>query len=95
MPQESNDLHAGDIVRVKSEVKTEMLSGWGHGDAGDDGNPIPAIAVFENRGLPDWRPGPADIRDEEKSAFVEEYEMAPKSLGFFLCAANRVSSNAQ
>ena len=93
--QESNDLHAGDVDRMEAEVQPETLSGWGHGDAGDDGNAIPAIAVFENRGLPDWRPGPADIKDEQESAFVEEDEMGPKSSGFFLYAANRVSSSAR
>lgn len=93
--QESDDLHTCDIDRVESEEQAETLAGWGHGHAGDDGNPIPAIAVLENRGLPNRCPGPADMRDEEQSAFVEEYEMGPKSLGFFLYAANRVSSNVQ
>ena len=93
--QESDDLYAGDVYRVETKVQPETLSGWGHGDTGDNGNTIPSIAVFEKRGISDRRPGPADVRDEEESAFVEEDEMGPKFSGFFLYAANRVSSSAR
>lgn len=93
--QEPDNLHAGDVDRVETKVQPEMLPGWGHGDTGDDGYAIPSIAVFEQRGLSDRRPGLADVRDEEEAAFVEEDEMGPKSLGFFLSAATRVSSSAR
>ncbi len=93
--QESDDLHAGDVDRVETNVQPETRSGWGHGDTGDDGNAIPSIAVFEQRGISDRRPGPADVRDEEESAFVEEDEMGPTCSGLFLDAATRVSSSAR
>ena len=80
---------------METTVQPEMLPGWGHGDTGDDGDAIPSIAVFEQRGLSDRRPRLADVRDEEEAAFVEEDEMGPKSLGFFLSAATRVSSSAR
>ncbi len=93
--QEADDLHAGDVDRVETKVQSETLSGRGHGDAGDDGNPIPSVAMLEKRGLSDRRPGLADVRNEEESAFVEEDEMGTKFSGFFLDAANRVSSSAR
>ena len=93
--QASDDLHAGDVDGVETKVQSETPSGWGHGDTGDDGYPIPPVAVFEKRGLSDRRPGLADVRDEEESAFVEEDEMGPTSSGFFLSAATRVSSSAR
>ena len=71
MAQESDDLHAGDVDRVETKVQPETLSGWGHGDTGDDGNAIPSIAVREQRGLSDRRPGLAEVRDEEEAAFVD------------------------
>ena len=93
--QESNDLHASDVARVEAKIQSETLSGWRHGDAGDNGNPIPPIAVLENRSLPDWCPGLTDVRDEEEAGLVEKDEMGPKFLGFFLNAANRVPSSAR
>jgi len=93
--QEGDDLHAGDIVRVETKVKPEMPLGRGYGDTGDDGNPIPSVAMLKKGGLPNRRPGLLDVRDEEESAFVEKDEMGPKFLGFFLNPANRVSSSAR
>ncbi len=81
--QESDDLHAGDVDRVETKVQPETLSGWGHGETGDDGKVIPSIAVFEQRGIADRRPGPADVRDEEESAFVEEDVLVTTCSGFF------------
>lgn len=90
--QESDDLHACDVARVEAEIQSETFSGWGHGDAGDDGNPIPLIVLLENRSLPDGRPGFTDVRDEEEAALVEKDEMGPKFSGFFLNAAKCFSS---
>jgi hypothetical protein len=51
--------------------------------------------VSEDRGMADRCPGFAHVRNEEESAFVEEYEMGPKSLGFFLTWATPVSSSVR
>lgn len=93
--QKSDDLHSCDIVCMATEVKSQTFSGWGYGNAGDDGNPISFVAMLENRSFSDRRPSLADIRDEEKSAFIEEDEMGSKSLRFFLCEANRTSSSVR
>lgn len=93
--QKGDDLHSGDIVRMATEVKSQTLFGRGNSNAGDDGNPVSFVAMLENRGFPDRRPSLADVRDEEKSAFIEEDEMGPKSLSFFLYAANRASSSVR
>jgi len=72
VPQESDDLHAGDVLAVETEVKPKALARGGYREGGDCGNSIPPVAVPEDGGLPDRRPSLADVRDEEKSAFVEE-----------------------
>ena len=92
VPQESDDLHAGDVLAVETKVKPKALARGGYREGGDCGNPIPSVAVSEDGGLPDRRPCLTDVRDEEKSAFVEECEMGAKSSGFFLYSTTRVSS---
>jgi len=93
--QESDDLHPGNIGTVETEVKSKPLARRGDGDGGDGGNSLPAVAVSKNRGAADRRPSLAHVRNEEESAFVEEYEMGPKSLGFFLSPATPASSSVR
>jgi len=93
--QEADDLHPRNIGAVETEVKSKPVAQWGDGDGGDGRNPLPAVAVSEDGGMADRRPGLAHVRDEEESAFVEEYEMGPKSLGFFLTWATPVSSSVR
>ena len=93
--QEANDLHPRNVGAVETEVKSKPLARWGDGDGGDGRNPLPRVAVSEDRGMADRRPGLADVRNKEESAFVEEYEMGPKSLGFFLTRATVASSSAR
>ena len=93
--QETDDLHPGNIDAVEAEVKSKPMAPWGDGEGGDGRNPLPVVAVSEDRGLADRRPGLAHVRDEEESAFVEEGEMGPKSLGFFLTWAIPVSSSVR
>lgn len=95
VPQESDDLNSGDVLAMETEVETQALPRGGYRKGGDCGNPIPPIAVPEDGGLPDWCPGLADIRDEEKPAFVEESEMGTKSSSFFLCPSTRASSSGR
>jgi hypothetical protein len=51
--------------------------------------------VSEDRRMANRCPGLAHVRDEEKSAFIEEYEMGPKSLGFFLSPVTDAFSTAR
>ena len=93
--QESDDLHPGNIGTVEAEVKSKPLARRGDGDGGDGRNSLPAVAVSKDRGTADRRPGLAHVRNEEEAAFVEEYEMGPKSLGFFLTPATPASSSVR
>ena len=93
--QEADDLHPRNIGAVETEVKSKPLARRRDGDCGDGRNPLPAVAVFEDRSIADRRPGLAHVRDEEESAFVEKYEMGPKSLGFFLTPATAAFSSAR
>lgn len=91
--QETDDLHPRNIGAVQTEVKSKPPARWRDGDRGDGGNSLPRVAVCEDRGVADRRPGLAHVRDEEESAFVEEDEMGPKSSGFFLIPATPASSS--
>jgi hypothetical protein len=51
--------------------------------------------VSKDRGTADRRPSLAHVRNEEEAAFVEEDEMGPKSLGFFLTPATPASSSVR
>ncbi len=93
--QEADDLHPRNVGAVETEVKSKPLARWGDGDGGDGRNPLPPVAVSKDRGMADRCPGLAHVRNEKESAFVEEYEMGPKSLGFFLTRAIAASSNVR
>lgn len=93
--QEADDLHPRNVGAVETEVKSKPLMRRGDTDGGDGRNPLPAVAVSKDRSLADWRPGLAHVRNEEESAFIEEHEMGPKSLGFFLTRATPASSNVR
>lgn len=95
MAQETNDLHAGDVGCVETEVKPKTFARGRHGDGGDGRYAVPPIAVSEDGGLTDRRPGLADVGNEEEPAFVEEDEMGPKFSGFFLYAATRLASSGR
>ena len=93
--QEADDLHPRNIGAVETEVKSEALARWGDTDCGDGRNPLPRVAVSEDRGTADRCPSLAHVRDEEESAFIKEYEMGPKSLGFFLTPVTDASSSVR
>jgi hypothetical protein len=95
MAQESDDLHTGNVGAVETEVKSKPLPQRGDSDGRDRRNPIPFVAVSEDGCPPDGCPGLADVRDEEEPAFVEEYQMGPKSSSFFLYAATPLSSSGR
>jgi hypothetical protein len=71
------------------------MSPWGYGDGGDSRNSCPPISVAEERSLSNGCPRLTDVRDEEKSTFVEKCEMGSKFSGFFLYWATCVSSTGQ
>ena len=91
--QKADDLHPRDVGGMETKVKSKPLSRWGNSDGGDGRNPLPPVAVSEDGGTAHRRPGLAHVRNEEESAFVEEHEMGPKSLGFFLSSATDASSS--
>jgi hypothetical protein len=93
--QEADDLHPGNIGTVETEVKSKALARWGDTDCGDGRNPLPRVPVSEDRRMANRCPGLAHVRDEEESAFIEEYEMGPKSLGFFLSSVTDAFSSVR
>ena len=93
--QEPHDLHPRDVGAVETEIESKPPPTGRDGDSGDRGDPIMPVAVSEDRGLPNRRPGLADIRHEEEAAFIEKGEMGPKSSGFFLYLATSLFSTGR
>lgn len=87
VPEEPDDLHPGDVDGVEVHIQPQATIRRRDGEAGDGGNAIAPVAVPQEGRAPLRRPGLADIRDEQKPAFVEEREMGSTPLGVFLYGA--------
>lgn len=93
--QEFDDLHPRDVLGVKADAKPHALALGRDRDGRNSGNLIAAVAVAQQRGFADGRPGSTDAGDKQEAAFIEEGEMGPKFFGFFLYAATYSASNAR
>lgn len=93
--EEGLHLRSGDIARVKVDEQSHALAFRRDGNCGDGGNPVTLVAVTVNWRLARGRPCLSNIGDEQKSALIEEREMGPKFLRFFLYVAMFSFSNVQ
>jgi hypothetical protein len=82
--QEEHDLGLRDVLPVQVEVEADVLASEAHGDRRDRRDPVVTVAVPDDRGLAAWSPGTADVRDQQEPAFVQEGQVRPQPLGFFL-----------
>src|SRR4030042_3824628 len=71
------------------EVEADVLASEAHGDRRDRRDPVVTVAVPDDRGLAAGSPGAADVRDQQEPAFVQEGQVRPQPLGFFLMAIQR------
>lgn len=94
-PQEPNDLHPRDVGAMETEIESKPPPTGRHSDSGNGGDPVMPVAVSEDRGLSNRRPGLADVRHEKEATFVEKGEMGPKSSGFFLYLATSLFSTGR
>jgi hypothetical protein len=95
MTQEAHDLRPRNVLPVELHVQSQPVSARRHGNARDGRDLVAPVAMAELRRAAHGRPGLADVRDEEKSAFVEEDEMGPTSGGVFLYGATCAASSAR
>lgn len=87
VPEKPDDLHARDVGGVEVDIQPQAAISRGHREGRDGGDPVAPVAVARQGGAAAGRPGLAEVRDEQESAFVEEREMGPTSSGVFLYGA--------
>lgn len=91
--QEIDHIMSFDVVSMHTDIEPKMLSFGRYRKNRNGRNLISAVAVPEQRRTANRCPGTADIRYEQKSAFVQQIQMGTKSSGFFLYGATFSSSN--
>jgi len=93
--EERPDLQPGEVPRAALDIQGQPLAAGRHRQTADGREPVPAVAVVQQRDAAFGRPGPMDIRDEQEAAFVHEDEMGPKCGAFFLSGARSRASTVR
>lgn len=73
--EEHLDIETCEVVGPTPEVERHAPALRRHREPAANREPIVAVPVTDAWRLASGRPGPADIRDEEKPAFIDEHEM--------------------
>jgi len=76
-----------EVVLLEPEIQTHVFADGRHTEGRQSGDAVVSVVVANNGGLPFRPPCPSAGRNEKKAAFIEENQMAPKSLSLFLYAA--------
>jgi len=72
-----------DIVLIQLAVERTTKAFRAEGDTRDGRDPVMAITMRQNRGLPYRAPGFADRRDQEEARFVDKDEVGRQPCGVF------------
>ena len=91
--EERVDIQSCKIPGSKLKIQGQTFPFWRYGQSIDGRNTILFVKVVEKGSLPFRRPSPSNVRNEQKTRFIKEDQMGPKSVGVFLYAANGISSN--
>ena len=87
MPQEREDVQPIEVAGSQADIKRHPLSLRGYRKSVDGRNPVLLVEITQQRRLSPECPSPFDVRDEQEPTFIEEYQVSPQHLGFFLYAA--------
>jgi hypothetical protein len=93
--EEDFDICVFEATRAELHVQSNVSSMWRDADGSKGGDSVLLEPVVEVRCLAPWCPGAPHVGNEQKPAFIHEYEMGAKSCGFFLCEASRSLSTVQ
>ncbi len=94
LAEEPLHFFALNVVLVQVAVQRTMEALGADGDAGDGGNPVVAIPIPQNGGLPHGTPGFADGGDQEESRFVDKDDMGCQPRGVFFTRGQTVRFHA-
>ena len=86
-PQEVRDVHRVEVLLLEARVESHVLALGRDGERADGRDAVVPVVEADDRRPPFRPPGAAPRRNEEKAAFVKEYDVGPKSCGFFSRAA--------
>ena len=92
MPEEADDLQAGEVGRVKPGVESQPAPAGRDGEAGDA---EPLAPMPELGRLSPGSPRVTDVRDEQEPTFVDEHQMRFPPKGVFLYAATGSASSGR
>ncbi len=95
IPQKFDHLHSRDVVVMEAKIKSQSPRGGRDSECRNGRDSVSRVAVSEDRRITSGSPGLPQVRNEQKTTFIEEGKMGLKSLGFFLSAAIRSSSSGQ
>jgi hypothetical protein len=93
--KESPDIQTVEIAGAKSKIKGQTPFFRRHRESTDRRNSVLLIKMVKKGSLAFGRPGTGDVGNKQKSGFIKENQMGPKSFGFFLYEASGNASNGQ
>ena len=84
VPEKVVDLLVGDILRMQAEVQTQAFAFGAYGQATDDGDARVIVAVPNDGGLSNRRPGAPNGGNQHEAGFVGKDDMGtqPRSVFF-------------
>ncbi len=86
-PGELGHINGLEVVRRRAEIQPHVLTCRGHREGSQGREAVMRVVVAPDLRLSLRRPGALARGDEQKAALIQEGEMGPKSLGFFLSPA--------
>jgi hypothetical protein len=88
VPQEKSHVQSFEIILLQAKVKRQVPPPRRNAENRDGRNLLSAVEMMQDWGLPPGRPGPANIGDKQKTAFIEKGQMGSKCGSFFLLPAS-------
>jgi len=88
VPQEKSHVQSFEIFLLQAKVKRQAPPLRRKAESRNGRNPISSVEMMQDGGLSAGRPGPANIGDKQKTAFIEKGQMGSKCGSFFLLPAS-------
>lgn len=93
LAQERNHFQSGNIASMELRTQSQTVATGRHRDTRNNREPIPSVAVSQNRRFTDRCPCSPDSGNKQKPAFVKECQMCVLLPGLFLYGARQNVSN--
>lgn len=84
VPKERQDFLAGEVGRVELDIQSPATTGGRDGDSRHRRDPVPLVAVPEQRGRANLHPRLGHSGDKQEAAFIEKDEVSGPCGGLFV-----------